>query len=233
MQIATVEAPHRFVSVGGGAGDRELATRLDNKLGRRSMAEITSIDCNPSHVWKPSIHKVAAGSLKPPDAALEYLRHRAGNHKRKRGILPRPQGKQLLKNTHRAYGCRVMLGKFSTVTGANFSDRHNRRFFITLDGVPEEVDLEVLSSVSRTGQTGLRPLANQPGDVVATMPGNIAAILVREGDRVKPGDGLLVTEAMKMESEIQAPISGSITRIHVRKGDRVNPNEVLMEIEAS
>lgn len=117
------------------------------------------------------------------------------------------------------------------ITSANLSDRHNRRFFITLDGVPQEVDLEVLSGFSRTAQPGLRPLANKPGDVVTTMPGNIVAILVKQGDRVQAGDGLLVTEAMKMETEIKAPISGTVTLIHARKGERVNPNEVLMEIE--
>jgi len=54
---------------------------------------------------------------------------------------------------------------------------------------------------------------------------------VKQGDRVQAGDGLLVTEAMKMETEIKAPISGTVTLIHARKGERVNPNEVLMEIE--
>lgn len=67
--------------------------------------------------------------------------------------------------------------------------------------------------------------------VVAAMPGNIVAILVQLGDRVRAGQGVLVTEAMKMESEIHAPIGGTVAAIHVKKGDRVNPNEVLMEIE--
>lgn len=45
------------------------------------------------------------------------------------------------------------------------------------------------------------------------------------------GQAVLVTEAMKMESEIQAPIAGTVTGIFVAKGDSVNPNEVLIEIE--
>jgi pyruvate carboxylase subunit B len=40
-----------------------------------------------------------------------------------------------------------------------------------------------------------------------------------------------VTEAMKMETEIQAPIGGTVSKIHVSKGDTVNPDEVLVEIE--
>jgi pyruvate carboxylase subunit B len=117
------------------------------------------------------------------------------------------------------------------ITGANLSDQRNRRFYITLDGVPQEIDLEVLSGVER-GAVGGRKAPRKPGDVVTTMPGNIVAILVKGGDKVGAGDGVLVTEAMKMESEIKAPISGLVVAIHIQKGDRVNPNEVLMEIEA-
>jgi pyruvate carboxylase subunit B len=42
---------------------------------------------------------------------------------------------------------------------------------------------------------------------------------------------LLITEAMKMETEIQAPIAGTVTAIHVVKGDTVNPDETLIEIK--
>jgi pyruvate carboxylase subunit B len=48
---------------------------------------------------------------------------------------------------------------------------------------------------------------------------------------VKAGQPLLVTEAMKMESEILAPIAGNVKAVHVAKGDRVNPRDVLIEIE--
>ncbi|CAL1241576.1 sodium-extruding oxaloacetate decarboxylase subunit alpha [Candidatus Methylocalor cossyra] len=117
------------------------------------------------------------------------------------------------------------------ITGANFNDQRKRRFYITLDGVPEEVDLEVLSGYRRDVAPSGRPIPGKPGDVVAAMPGNIVDILVQPGDTVKAGQGVLVTEAMKMESEIQAPIAGKVAFIHVKKGDRVNPNEVLLEID--
>lgn len=117
------------------------------------------------------------------------------------------------------------------ITGANIGGQRNRRFYITLDGVPQEVDLEVLSGYRGAPQAGQRPVPSKPGDVVTTMPGNIVDILVKPGDRVRAGDGLLVTEAMKMETQIQSPITGMVAMIHVKKGDRVNPNEVLMEIE--
>ncbi len=117
------------------------------------------------------------------------------------------------------------------ITGANISGRRDRRFYITLDGVPQEIDLEVLSGFEPGALGPARRIAKKPGDVVTTMPGNIVAILVKVGDRVCAGDGVLITEAMKMESEIKAPIGGTVAAIHINKGDRVNPNEVLMEIE--
>jgi pyruvate carboxylase subunit B len=49
---------------------------------------------------------------------------------------------------------------------------------------------------------------------------------------VKAGDPVLVTEAMKMETEIQAPVTGTVQAIHVAKGDSVNPNETLIELGA-
>ena len=62
------------------------------------------------------------------------------------------------------------------------------------------------------------------------MPGVIVDVLVSVGDEVKAGDPVLVTEAMKMETEIQAPIAGTVKAIHVAKGDSVNPDETLIEI---
>jgi NADH dehydrogenase len=68
---------HRFVIVGGGAGGIELATRLGDRYGRRrrggaQRASITLIDRNPTHIWKPLLHEVAAGSLDPFAQELSY-----------------------------------------------------------------------------------------------------------------------------------------------------------------
>ena len=43
---------------------------------------------------------------------------------------------------------------------------------------------------------------------------------------------MLISEAMKMETEIQAPIAGKVKAVHVAKGDRVTPGDLLIEIEA-
>jgi NADH:quinone reductase (non-electrogenic) len=69
----------RIIVVGGGAGGLELATRLGNKLGRRGKAEITLVDRNRTHLWKPLLHEVATGAMDPGIDALSYSSH-AHNH---------------------------------------------------------------------------------------------------------------------------------------------------------
>jgi len=54
---------HRIVIVGGGAGGLELAVRLGRKLGRKNKAQITLVDAAHTHLWKPLLHQVAAGTL--------------------------------------------------------------------------------------------------------------------------------------------------------------------------
>lgn len=63
---------HRIVVVGGGAGGLELVTRLGNKLGRSGKARIILVDRYPTHIWKPLLHEVAAGSMDPFTHQLEY-----------------------------------------------------------------------------------------------------------------------------------------------------------------
>ena len=65
--------PHRIVIVGGGAGGLELATRLGRSLGKRGAADIVLIDCNLTHLWKPLLHEVAAGSLSSSNNELNYI----------------------------------------------------------------------------------------------------------------------------------------------------------------
>ena len=64
---------HKIVIVGGGAGGLELATKLGDTLGKRKKASITLIDAKKTHIWKPLLHEIAAGSLNPDKDELDYL----------------------------------------------------------------------------------------------------------------------------------------------------------------
>jgi NADH:ubiquinone reductase (H+-translocating) len=74
---AEASGVHRIVIVGGGAGGLELATRLGDTLGRKRRAEVTLIDKARSHVWKPKLHEIAAGSM---DVGLHEVSYRAQAH---------------------------------------------------------------------------------------------------------------------------------------------------------
>jgi NADH dehydrogenase len=64
---------HRIVVVGGGAAGLELVTQLGDRLGRRSRASVTLVECARTHLWKPLLHAVAAGSLDPGEYEVNYL----------------------------------------------------------------------------------------------------------------------------------------------------------------
>jgi len=64
---------HRVVIVGGGAGGLPLATGLGNRYGRGRAVEVTLVDRNATHVWKPLLHEVAAGRMDADAHALDYL----------------------------------------------------------------------------------------------------------------------------------------------------------------
>jgi NADH dehydrogenase len=71
---------HHIVIVGGGAGGLELATKLGQRLGRRSLAKVTLVDADMTHLWKPLLHEVAAGSLNSHEDELNYLAQAYWHH---------------------------------------------------------------------------------------------------------------------------------------------------------
>jgi pyruvate carboxylase subunit B len=125
--------------------------------------------------------------------------------------------------------------------GTGHRSQERRPFYLAVDGMPEEVVVEALHEIPLGGAPAAepakvhrgsrRPAARGKGDVTTSMPGTVVEVLVAEGDTVKAGDPVLVSEAMKMETEIQAPVAGTVRAIHVAKGETVNPDETLIEIE--
>jgi NADH dehydrogenase len=75
-----VSRPHQIVIVGGGAGGLELATRAGDRFGRRGRAAVTLVDINETHLWKPLLHEVAAGSMDIHAHQLDYLAQARWHH---------------------------------------------------------------------------------------------------------------------------------------------------------
>ena len=74
-KAARPSRPHQIVVVGGGAAGLQLVTGLGQGLGRQGRAEITLVERARTHLWKPLLHAVAAGSMDPGAHELNYLAH--------------------------------------------------------------------------------------------------------------------------------------------------------------
>ena len=66
--------------------------------------------------------------------------------------------------------------------------------------------------------------------IVSPMPGKVVEVLVKPGDAVKPGQGMVIVEAMKMENELTARAAGVVTKVHVGRGQVVEGGAVLVEV---
>lgn len=73
--MANTQQLPRIVVVGGGAGGLELVTKLGKRLGKKNRAQITLIDRNTTHLWKPLLHEIAVGSMDEGIDAVSYRGH--------------------------------------------------------------------------------------------------------------------------------------------------------------
>lgn len=73
-------ALHRIVIVGGGAGGVQLATRLGDRMGKHRKAQVILVDRIATHLWKPLLHEVAAGSMDANSHQLEYAAQARWHH---------------------------------------------------------------------------------------------------------------------------------------------------------
>jgi biotin carboxyl carrier protein len=80
---------------------------------------------------------------------------------------------------------------------------------------------------AREGRAG----ASGPEPVLSVMPGKVVRLLVKEGDAVEAGQGLVVVEAMKMENEIAAPRAGTVGPIAVKAGQAVEGGAELLTLQ--
>ncbi|MBO1003549.1 pyruvate carboxylase [Pseudogracilibacillus auburnensis] len=105
-----------------------------------------------------------------------------------------------------------------------------RVIYFELNGQSREI---IIKDKSIESQVVELPKADKENSkhIGATMPGTVIKTLIKEGDKVEKGDYLLITEAMKMETTIQAPFKGVIKRIYVNDGAAISVNDLLIEFE--
>ncbi|REH97204.1 pyruvate carboxylase [Staphylococcus felis] len=78
----------------------------------------------------------------------------------------------------------------------------------------------------------LKPKADKSNTnhIGAQMPGTVIEVKVKEGDQVEVGQSLLITEAMKMETTIQAPFKGTVKKVYVSANDSIATQDLLIEL---
>ncbi|MBD7907251.1 pyruvate carboxylase [Sporosarcina gallistercoris] len=105
-----------------------------------------------------------------------------------------------------------------------------RVVYFELNGQPREV---IIQDVSVETDSAKKQKADPGNDahIAATMPGTVLQLAVEKGDRVRRGQHLLITEAMKMETTIQTPYDGIVKEIHVVPGEAISTGDLLIELE--
>lgn len=105
----------------------------------------------------------------------------------------------------------------------------NRVLFFNLNGQRREITVKDTSIVSAV-KTRRKAEPTNREQIGATMSGSVLDVLVKKGDTVKRGDTLMVTEAMKMETAIEAPFDGEIAHLYVVAGDPISSGDLLIEV---
>jgi pyruvate carboxylase subunit B len=222
--------------------------KVNEQLRKQAIGSEEVIEVRPADLIPPELAKLRGeiGALASceedvltyamfPDIGRKFLEERAAGTLVPEVLLPIPEAGGVAPAGGEGVPTEFVVDVHGEsyrvdITGVGVKSDGKRHFYLSIDGMPEEVVFEPLNDFV-AGSSGKRKQASAPGDVSTSMPGNIVDVLVKVGDTVKAGQAVLISEAMKMETEIQAPIAGTVKALHVAKGDRVNPGDVLVEIE--
>ena len=167
-----------------------------------------------------------------PDVFEDYLKHkdRFGDS----SILPTPAflyglqvGEEVSVDIERG---KTLIVKLVAIGGSTADGR--RMVYFELNGQPREV---VVRDLSAAISEDVAPMADpsDPLDVGASMPGKVLRVLCKVGDAVEPGDGLLVLEAMKMETSVTAPVAGIVDSLEVAIGEDTKAGQRVARLRAT
>lgn len=233
--------------------------KVSEAVKRLAVGNAEVVDCRPADLLENEMGKlrVECESLAKseedvltyamfPDLAQTFLQERNAGTLRPEPLLSReaaaPASARFAPNEFKI----TLHGETFHIrlTGSGHPGEEQRPFYVSVDGVAEEVVVETLNEIevsgaksgsgkksARAAVAGTRPRPSHEGCITTAMPGTIVDIKVKPGDKVNAGDGVLVIEAMKMENEIQSSRSGIVVAVHVKKGDSVTPDETLIEIQ--
>jgi len=104
-----------------------------------------------------------------------------------------------------------------------------RVVYFELNGQPREVLIRD-KTVEVTGNVRRKADKQNSSEIGASMPGTVIKLLVTKGEKVKKGDHLIITEAMKMETTLQAPFNGVVEDVFVKENEAIQTDDLLLEL---
>jgi len=150
-----------------------------------------------------------------------------------------PAGENRFKLTHN--GKTFVVDALTLDHGAVSMLVEGHSYGVEFDEQGDEVQVLVRGQVSRIDVADERRLRLRAGGaafsvegkqvIAAPMPGKVVKVLVKVGDEVKEGQGLVVVEAMKMENELKSPKAGKVVELPAKEGTAVEINAKLVVVE--
>lgn len=105
----------------------------------------------------------------------------------------------------------------------------NGKKYLSVAGEQFLIEEATSDSVTASGvdSSGIaeEPVAASP------MPGKVVKLLVKVGDKVVKGQGLVIVEAMKMENEIKSPVNGTVDKVNFASGGLVDAAQPIIELK--
>ncbi|MCA8999903.1 MAG: pyruvate carboxylase, partial [Planctomycetaceae bacterium] len=105
-----------------------------------------------------------------------------------------------------------------------------RTVFFELNGQPRDVTIED-TSIESAVHKAIQADSSNPSHVGASMPGMVVSVAVQQGDKVSKGQKLLVLEAMKMQTTINAEREGTVGQLLVSAGTQVSTGDLMLTVE--
>lgn len=136
-------------------------------------------------------------------------------------VRPLASGEYLLISGSNVYKCRVEQKRSRLSAGGSFAVVVRGESFAVSVIDPKRLRSGQGSGAQHTGAA----------EIVSSMPGKIVRVLVKPGDHVEAGAGVIVVEAMKMQNEMKAPKAGVVVSINAEEGATVSAGDVLAVIE--
>ncbi|NCW35699.1 MAG: oxaloacetate decarboxylase subunit alpha [Methylophilaceae bacterium] len=232
--------------------------KVNQKIQTMAIGDKKPLTCRPADLLDPELAKlkIEAEQITKsdedvltyamfPDIAKIFLQERNAGSIKPEPLLPKDSVFSSAEKFAPSEFNVTLHGETFNIklTGSGYTGEARRPFYVSVDGISEEVLVETLNEVEVTNgkksskkptqenSKTVRPRPNHEGCITTAMPGTIIDVKVKIGDRIEAGDSIIVIEAMKMENEIQSPTSGIVVAIHVSKGESVSPDETLLEIQ--